>query len=60
MAGFVSNLNDGNVYIEVEGEEIAVAEFIGWCWEGPQFANVKEVDVEEQEVIRFVGFEIRR
>lgn len=60
IAGFVRNNPDGSVYIEAEGEEKALNGFIAWCREGPPRAVVKDVEVEEGNLINHKGFEIKR
>lgn len=54
--GFVRNEKDGTVYIEVEGEEEDLDEFIGWCHEGPERAIVEKVVVEEGEPRHYKNF----
>jgi acylphosphatase len=59
IAGFVMNEPDGAVYIEAEGEEEALNEFLMWCRRGPWPAKVERVDVEWGEAGgRFTGFKI--
>lgn len=58
--GFVKNLNSGNVYIEAEAEENSLNQFIAWCYHGPDWARVIDVQICEQPVCNFKGFEIRR
>ena len=45
--GFVRNEKDGTVYIEAEGEDCRLEEFIAWCHNGPERAIVKKVIIEE-------------
>ncbi|HNW70921.1 MAG TPA: acylphosphatase [Bacteroidales bacterium] len=59
IAGFVMNLPDGGVYIEAEGSEENIKTFIGWCHEGPRWANVEHVDVEPSSIKNFSSFEIK-
>ncbi|MFY0627202.1 MAG: acylphosphatase [Reichenbachiella sp.] len=57
LTGLVKNQPDGNVYIEVYGEEPKILDFIAWCQEGPQFARVDAVtveDIEFKEMKKFV------
>ena len=59
LAGFVRNDPDGAVYIEVEGEEESLGEFLAWCKDGPPMAKVSEVEIEEDSELRgFKGFKI--
>ncbi|NLI23726.1 MAG: acylphosphatase [Bacteroidales bacterium] len=60
IKGFVRNMPDGSVYIEAEGEEEEVLQFIEWCRQGPGYAYVKEVLVQEAPLGHFPDFEIRR
>lgn len=46
IAGFVMNEPGGTVYIEAEGEEDALREFLAWCRKGPITAKVAKVDEE--------------
>ncbi|MBN1159336.1 MAG: acylphosphatase [Bacteroidales bacterium] len=57
--GFVRNLYNGDVYVEAEGDSIAVDGFIQWCMSGPLHARVDRVSTEEGEFMNFTGFEIR-
>ncbi len=59
VQGFVRNEPDGSVYLEVEGEEDAVQQFINWCHEGPSAARVDKVDQETGDVKNFQGFVVK-
>jgi len=58
VKGFVKNQADGSVYMEVEGTESALQAFVQWCHEGPPFAKVEAVEVEEMELTYFEKFKI--
>lgn len=60
LMGFVRNQPNGDVYIEVEGEENALQEFINWCKTGSPKSLVKEVHVMEGELRKFIEFKIDR
>lgn len=60
VKGFVRNQPDGMVYIEAEGEEKDLEQFISWCSQGPKAAKVENYDVREGELKGFTGFEIQR
>jgi acylphosphatase len=47
IKGFVENEPDGSVTIEAEGDTTQLAQFLGSVEKGPQWARVKEVNVEE-------------
>ena len=59
IKGFVKNLADGSVYIEAEGDQEQLSEFLIWCRKGADYSNVEEVDVEEASVQNFTSFYVR-
>ena len=59
IKGFVRNQRDGSVYIEAEGKDFNVIEFIKWCYEGPRRGLVQNVDVTEGEIRNYKLFEVR-
>ncbi len=59
VKGFVMNLADGSVYIEAEGPEYNVNQFLDWCWRGPSHAMVDNVEVSDGEVKNFKVFDIK-
>jgi acylphosphatase len=58
--GFVLNEPNGNVYIEVEGEESKVNELIEWARSGPPRAVVDALEITDGPLQSFTVFEIRR
>jgi acylphosphatase len=56
--GFVKNLDDDKVYIEAEGEENNLQDFLQWCKKGPLGAKVENVDFAEGELKNFKSFDI--
>lgn len=61
ITGFVRNEPDGSVYIEAQGEEDALDEFLQWCHRGPANASVQKCEaVEIEHRDSFHGFEISR
>ncbi|HQK38448.1 MAG TPA: acylphosphatase [Bacteroidales bacterium] len=60
IKGFVRNMPDGSVYIEAEGEEEDLLRFIDWCRQGPGYAHVKDLLIQEAPLGHFSDFEIRR
>jgi len=60
LTGWVRNLRDGRVELVAEGSEEAIKKLISWCWDGPPYAKVEEVLVQEEEPTgEFEDFEIR-
>lgn len=60
LQGFARNEPDGSVYIEAEGTEDQLKQFVAWAGQGPDLAEVERVDVEEGPLKAFEGFHIRR
>jgi acylphosphatase len=59
VAGWVTNRSDGTVEAVFEGPESAVAELVGWCRSGPRRADVRDVEVSEEEPEGLEGFTVR-
>jgi acylphosphatase len=60
IKGFARNEKDGSVYVEAEGEEDKLKEFIDWCYEGPPRAGVDRVATEESAMKNYAKFVIDR
>jgi acylphosphatase len=58
IKGFVKNLPDGSVYIEVEGPETDVNALAEWCKRGPKQARVADIIVTETKHMGFTDFKI--
>ena len=59
IAGFVMNEPDGTVFIDAEGEEEALREFLAWCEKGPITAKVANVESAWTDARgKFTGFRI--
>jgi len=57
--GFIMNEPDGSVYIEAEGDEEALNDFLAWCQKGPITAKVSKVEVAWADAHgKFTGFRI--
>jgi len=59
IKGFVKNDYDGAVYIEAEGDEQNLRQFIRWCRNGPASGRVNEISVEPGKFQDFKSFSIR-
>jgi acylphosphatase len=59
VEGWVRNLDDGRVEAVFEGTRAAVQDMVTWCYSGPSYARVDQVDVEwEQPTGQERGFRI--
>jgi acylphosphatase len=58
IKGFVKNLPDGSVYIETEGTEKYLIDFINWCKIGPERAQINSINVIYSDLKYFKSFEI--
>ncbi len=59
LAGFVKNKTDGSVYIEAEGEDKNMLDFISWCRKGPPLAKVTELHIQDSPHSGLQKFHIR-
>jgi acylphosphatase len=57
--GWVANRSDGTVEAAFEGDEMAVAQCVSWCRQGPPRAVVTGVDVTEESPTGESGFQVR-
>jgi len=60
VVGFARNESDGSVYIEAEGQEENLDQFVQWCYRGPDRASVKNVEVHEGQLKNFSSFDVNR
>lgn len=60
ISGLVRNEPDGSVYIEAEGDEAALKQFIQWCHQGPAHAVVDKCVFSEAPLKNCDGFKIER
>jgi acylphosphatase len=58
IKGNIKNLINGDVYIEAEGNEEQLNQFIKWCYNGPKFANIENIYIEEDVLKKFKYFDI--
>ena len=58
VKGFIKNEPNGDVFIEAEGDKIALEMFLEWCNEGPQDAEVNSVESNEGELKNYRNFEV--
>ena len=58
LTGFVTNYDDGSVYIEAEGEEGKLKKLVKWCHKGPLMAKVEKVEVSAGSLKNYHEFSI--
>jgi acylphosphatase len=59
ICGYVMNLSDESVYIEAEGPEPNLKEFIFWCHKGPPRAVIRSVSIENGTIAGYRDFGIK-
>jgi acylphosphatase len=57
--GYVKNLPNGDVYAEAEGSETDLDTFLDHLRQGPQWARVDGIDIQEAPLDGFEDFTIR-
>jgi acylphosphatase len=58
VKGFVKNMPDGSVYAEAEAEPAIIETFISFCRQGPDWARVSEVKIQDAPLKNFTTFSI--
>ncbi len=56
LYGFAQNQPNKSIYIEVEGEEKDLNQFLAWCKKGPNFAKVSKIEVSVGKPKKFTQF----
>ena len=59
IKGYVKNMSNGAVYMEAEGTEQDLGDFIAWCRKGPAMAFVDDVKIESEAVQDYSVFNIK-
>ena len=60
VKGFVCNQPSGSVYIEAEATPEVLEKFLAWCHQGPERAQVINVETTSAALQNFQAFEMRR
>jgi acylphosphatase len=60
LAGWVKNLDSGEVEAVFEGSKESINEMLDWCKKGPSLAKVVDVKVEDEEPEVLESFEVKR
>ncbi|MGC9603491.1 MAG: acylphosphatase [Minisyncoccia bacterium] len=58
ITGFIRNEPGGIVFLEAEGKEKALQDFLSWCRRGPAFARIERLDFSEIPERDFTDFRI--
>ena len=58
VKGNVKNVNHNTVYIEAEGDEESLVQFLKWAKKGPPGSEIKDFKVEEGEIKKYKAFDI--
>ena len=58
IRGTIKNEPNGDVIMEAEGEKAMLEMFLEWCAEGPQGAEVTNVETNEGELKNYRNFEV--
>jgi acylphosphatase len=56
IRGYVKNLDDGNVEVYAIGAESQLTELLARLWKGPRLADVRGVEEQEAEMLRYESF----
>ena len=59
LSGWVRNLPDGRVEAVFEGDDDAVARMVAWCREGPDAAEVRDLEAYDEKPEGLSGFSVR-
>lgn len=60
IRGTIRNEKDGTLSVEAEGDDQMMEQFLEWCQEGPEYAIVESVEIEETTHKSFKNFEVIR
>lgn len=59
LCGTVRNRRDGRVEIVARGPESSLERFLEWCWHGPEYARVDDLQFEYRvDCKEYEGFTI--
>ncbi len=60
LKGSVQNKSDGSVYIEAEGMDENIEQFLSWCHTGPENSVISHVEVQEKGFRNFSAFLLKQ
>lgn len=59
IRGYIKRVHEGGFFIEAEGEDENLTQFIEWCKKGPIGSKVEKVEVTDGEMKSFKSFDMR-
>ena len=59
ICGFVKNISYNKVYVEAEGKDTNLEQFVQWCHHGPDRAKIENISIMEGHYQQFQSFEVR-
>ena len=59
LKGYVRNMYDGSVIMEIEGPEGSIDEMIYWCKQGFGPGHVEDIELTQGAVVNYTSFELR-
>jgi acylphosphatase len=58
IKGLARNEPDGSVYIEAEGKNFEVVQFVEWAKHGPRYASIEKVRIAEGDMRHYPDFQV--
>ncbi|MBI4447329.1 MAG: acylphosphatase [Acidobacteria bacterium] len=59
VRGWVRNLSSGDVEIHAEGDPASLENFLEQIKQGPRYAVVKNVEIEEAQAVSYASFFVK-
>lgn len=59
LVGWVKNMPDDTVEVQIQGDKAVIEQMIAWCHKGSPGAQVDKVEVEWVDAESCEGFEVR-
>lgn len=59
LKGYVRNMYDGSVLLEIEGPETSTDEMIYWCKSQSPPGHIEDIELTEGALVNYKSFEVR-
>ena len=59
LTGYAKNLADGCVEVHAVGDQAGISSLSGYVRRGPMLAEVRTIDEQIADIVRYDGFQIR-